>query len=268
MTDHKPFSERQGYKTVQEAPITVREDAPEDFRWVVVEVAYRHGFKPSRLRELVCQVLKKRPDSNNWSEFPNIDREVRDLVDDCPWFYVYDILERIVAALHTHRTEQAWHDFQEEINSFFLEQGIGWKLVDGLIVYRGPEGFDTVVAQAYQSLEASGHMTASKELHEAIKDLSRRPVPDTTGAVQHAMASLECVARDITGDKSTLGEWVKHNRAAFPAPLDVAVEKLWGYTSEHGRHLQQGAEPPAEEAELIVGISAAIGSYLAKKGTP
>jgi len=48
------------------------------------------------------------------------------------------------------------------------------------------------------------------ELHEALDDLSRRPEPDLTGAIQHAMAALECVASDTYGNpKATLGDIIK-----------------------------------------------------------
>ncbi|KVK97038.1 hypothetical protein WJ45_18025 [Burkholderia ubonensis] len=41
---------------------------------------------------------------------------------------------------------------------------------------------------------------------------------------------------------------------------------MWGFTSERGRRLIEGRELTAEEAELIVGLAAAISVYLAKLG--
>jgi hypothetical protein len=117
-------------------------------------------------------------------------------------------------------------------------------------------------------LQESNRSTAQSEVAEALKDLSRRPEPDRTGAIQHSMAALECVARDISGDpKPTLGALLKTHgtRLAIPRPLDVAVEKAWGYASQVGRHLQEGREPSAEEAELVTTICAAVVTYLVKK---
>ncbi len=54
----------------------------------------------------------------------------------------------------------------------------------------------------------------------------------------------------------------------MPKPLDIAVEKAWGYASEMGRHLQEGRTPERGEVELIVGIAATIATYLARKVTP
>jgi hypothetical protein len=116
------------------------------------------------------------------------------------------------------------------LNKFFRKEGIGW------------------------------------QLGQAIADLSRRPDPDVTGAVQHALAAVECSARDVTGDlRATLGELIKRNPGFFPPPLDVAVEKAWGFASERGRHLREGREPLPEEAHLVVGLAAALCSYIATK---
>ncbi|MBF6989300.1 AbiJ-NTD4 domain-containing protein [Cupriavidus sp. IK-TO18] len=259
------FSKRYGYgANVVPAPISVREDAPHDFRGVLVDLAYESLAKPSVVREIVCRVLRVRADSNNWSEFPNIDREVRELLDDAPWYKVYDVAEAIYSALvHKHRHDAA-ADFSRELNAYFVEHGIGWELHQGELRYRGPEGFEAVVKSAHAAVTRHNHRTAASELHEALNDLSRRPHPDRTGAVQHAMASLECVARDVCGSTTTLGDVIKANRDLMPRPLDVAVEKIWGFTSERGRHLVEGREPTEQEAELIVGLAAALGAYLAK----
>ncbi|WGS54425.1 hypothetical protein LFL96_25775 [Paraburkholderia sp. D15] len=256
------FSERNGFAQIHAAPITARLEASKELRGVVVNSALDSGFKHDKLRELLCRMLQKRPDSNNWSP-GNVESEVRGLLDDAHWYEVYDFIE-LLGSLHGFQQEK----FRQDINRYFLVNGVGWSLDhNGQVVYRGEEGFDRVVADAHATEKAHGHMTASRELHEAIMDLSRRPVPDTTGAVQHAMASLECVAREITGEtKLTLGEWVKANRARIGSPLDKAIESMWGFTSNRGRHLSEGGEPSAEEAELIVGFAAALGAYLSKVG--
>jgi hypothetical protein len=102
-----------------------------------------------------------------------------------------------------------------------------------------------------------------------LLDLSRRPEPDITGAIQHAMAALECVARDVSGEpKLTLGEIIKRHAVLIPAPLDQAIERTWGYSSERGRHLREGRNPDMDEAQLIVGLSAVVITYLSSKMSP
>ena len=263
MINQERFSRRFGHQR-QEAPITVREDAPDSLRAAIVQVAYGNGFTPKPLREVVCRVLRVRPDQSNWSERPNIEQEVQHLVDNCPWYRVYDILEGISDTYADY--QWPYLPFEQDINEVFVEQGIGWKLEEKRIVFRGPESLDTILRVAVKTEINAGHNTAANELHEAIKDMSRRPQPDHTGAIQHSIASLECVARDISGSKDTLGRWLQRNRDAFPRPLGEYVEKIWGFASEHGRHLVEAGEASMDEAELVLGLSATLGSYLSKKG--
>ncbi|MCH7649915.1 MAG: hypothetical protein IIA63_02015 [Nitrospinae bacterium] len=266
------FSTRHGYSQ-PEVEITVRNDAPEELRGVVRQIAYETGLSPKPLREIVCRVFRTRPDSNNWSEYPNIDEEVEFLLDSCEWFQVYDTIEEIHNTMGYMQVrpsgELQSEYFSNELNKYFCKAGVGWQLVNGKIEFRGPEIFEQNVRSAIDILISSDRPTASTELHEALSDLSRRPKPDITGAIQHAMGALECVARDVTGNQSsTLGEIIKRNPNLIPKPLDKSVEKAWGYASEMGRHLQEGRVPEIEEAQLIVGLAGALSIYLSKKFTP
>ena len=130
---------------------------------------------------------------------------------------------------------------------------------------RGTEAFEATVHVAVESLDAAGRQTARNEIHEALVDLSRRPEPDVTGAIQHGMAALECVAREACGDpKATLGDILKRHPDLIPKPLDASVEKAWGYASEMGRHIREGRQPDRKEAELVVGLAAALSTYLSR----
>lgn len=260
------FSKRQGFRQVHGVPITVRMDAPPELRGVVIQIAYECGFTPSTLRPVACRVLRKRPDSNNWSEYPNIDGEVHSLLDECEWYRVYDVIEAIASVMLAAPYSYDAHRFEVELNDYFTENGIGWKLTTGRMEVRGDALFERSVQQAQNQLQTSGFSTATSELREAIGDLSRRPTPDVTGAIQHSMAALECVARSVCGsERATLGEILKQYRGTIPRPLDEAVSKLWGFASENARHVTEGREPSFAEAELLVGIVAGVVTYLAKK---
>ncbi len=264
------FSERHGFAPA-DAEITVRQDAPDGLRGMVPTIAYECGLTPTRMRDLVCRVLRTRPDLANWSDWPNVAEEVERLVDGCEWFEVYDIIEAVHDSLQRgdeSRIEDAprAERFTGEMNAYFRKAGIGWQLVAGRLQMRGPEAFEETVRRARDTLAETESTTAEAELREAFRDLSRRPEPDITGAIQHGMAALECVARDVTGEqKATLGEILKRHPGLLPPPLDAAVEKLWGYASERGRHLREGREPTIEEAELVVCVASAAATYLAKQ---
>lgn len=262
MSNKQSFSKRLGYSLKKSKEITIRTDAPEGLR-SFVRVAYKDLDKqPSDLREIICKVLRISPDRNNWSEYPNIDSENEHYLERCDWYSVYDIIEAICYSVKTKNA----HVFEEEINEYFIENGIGWKIVDGLVETRGDEIFETSIETIVEVLENAGLQTATTEIKEAIADLSRRPEPDVTGAIQHSLACLECVTREATGDrKATLGDLMRKYPDVIPSPLDQAITKIWGFTSEQGRHLREGRAPEYIEAELVVEVTAAISTYLGKK---
>lgn len=257
------FSRRHGYRPARQE-ISIREDAPEELRVHLLETAREIGLSPSALRRIICRVLRRRPDAYNWSEYPNVWNEVQELVYNCEWFRVYDIVEAIYQ--HLAEYDLAADRFEEAINDYFHEDGVGWQLAEGKILVRGAESFDLAVRTAEQVLLGTGRATARNEIHEALLDLSRRPVPDLSGSLHHAMAALECVAREIAGDpKATLGKILDRTPGLIPRPLDEALSKMWGYASQVGRHVQEGRTPSREETELVVGVVAAATTYLAAK---
>jgi hypothetical protein len=263
----KPFSKRYGYRS-RPKEITIWEDAPENLRHFVLETAGEMGYGPSAIRNLICSVLHVRPDPSNWSEYPNVWGEAQQLVYGCEWFKFYDLVEQIYRNLGRSTAEydlQRATDFQNHLNEFFIDEGIGWQMIDGEIVTRGTETFESNVHDAVEALEAVGRVTARDEIHEALIDLSRRPEADLTGAIQHAMAALECVVRDVCGDEhATLGEVIRRYPGTIPKPLDDSVAKAWGYASEMARHIREGRKLERKDVELIVGLAATVATYLSR----
>ena len=138
-------------------------------------------------------------------------------------------------------------------------------MTDGRVLYRGSETFTKITKQANEILEENDHVSSAREIREALQDISRRPEPDVTGAIQHVMAALECTAREVSGKpKLTLGSLVRHLN--LPQPLDTAVEKTWGYASGRARHIQEGQSVSSEEAELVVALACSLCTFLAKRG--
>ena len=118
--------------------------------------------------------------------------------------------------------------------------------------------------QAVAALNQTGRSVAAHEMSEALRDISRRPEPDITGAVQHSWAALEATARHVTADPQVLGQLI--NRLDLPKPLDGAVHKLWGYASQQARHGSEGSMIDFVEAELLVGVAASLCTFLATRG--
>lgn len=253
------FSERHGFSSASK-PITVRYEAPPFLREGILMIAEKSGISPDGLRKFICRTLDETPNKEeNWSA-SNVMRECSDLIHSCEWFEVYDICEALAKARDLERNLV----FEENLNKFFQKKGIGWKMEDGELSIRGEEDYERTIVDAQASLEAEDRETAALELEEALQDLSRRPEPDITGAIQHSMAALECLAKDISGKSNrTLGDLIKGLN--LPAPVDQAVEKMWGFASNQGRHVAEGKRPDFPEAMLTVHFCSAIISYLMQK---
>ena len=257
------FSDRQGYRPAA-AEITVREDAPSELRGAIPLIAEDAGMMPSAIRRVICGVLLEVPDRDNWSD-PNIWEEVVQLMEDARWYKVYDIAEALYDAIAFRRWEKAHQsadEFERRLNDFFVEKGIGWEFRDGRITHRGSEAFARSTHEVPDRLDESGFQRAANEMREALTDISRRPKPDITGAVQHAMAALEATAREAADQPNpTLGKLV--SELGLPSPLDQAVHKLWGYASDRGRHIRERQAVDHAEAELIVSVAGALCAFLA-----
>ena len=270
---NKRFSQRQGY-TGKVRKISIRQDAPQEFRKAIARIARDAGLSPRDIRSIICRELYADP-----SEFNIVDssvmKEVDELLSSCEWFRVYDFVELFHAKLRrpmvgTTRTnitsalefaKSRAKGFESRLNSFFLEHAIGWQMCDGEILHRGSDAFQKATQGAVEALRTTGQQTAKSEIDEALQDISRRPEPDVTGAITHVMAALECVAREVSGNSNmTLGKLVP--LLNLSPPLDKAVAGLWGFSSERARHLREGQSISTEEAEFVVLVACALCSFL------
>lgn len=255
------FSDRMGIE-IPVSKIVVRNDAPYSFRLYLLQLMLCYdGLK--KIRSCVCLVTKEAEDRNNWAENEFMKSEVQTILESCPWYRIYDIIEAFYVKIHDK------NGFEKDINEYFVEKGIGWKLVNGIIQTRGDKLFEEEIKEAVNLLRDVNLKTSENEIREALKDMSKRPNPDITGSVQHSIAALECLCREITGEKkSTLGKLIKEHPNIVPSPLNKVISEIFGFSSEQGRHLREGGEPNYEEAELVVHLSASLCSYLCKKNFP
>ncbi len=225
-------------------------------------------MKPSVMRKVICKVLLVPPDLSNWSDYPNIFEEVTLLIQEASWYKIYDIAEALYAKLAVKgpplEPSEPANKFVRLLNEFFVENGIGWELRNGQIIRRGSDTFAKSTREVPDRLEKKGFQRTAKEMREALIDISRRPEPDITGAIQHAMAALEATAREISSQPNlTLGKLV--SKLDLPTPLDQAVHKLWGYASEYARHIHEGKSIDDSEAELIVAIAGSLCAFLVQR---
>lgn len=260
------FSHRYGHGP-EEREITIRNDSPQEVREAILSIAEGEmDLSPSFIRGILCTLLRKLPDPSNWSEYPNVWGECQLLIRDCPWYRVYDFVELVSERLSRSSHGDTAEKWERLINEYFVEAGVGWKLTGGILESRGSEAFEIAVDAARSSLEVASLNTARQEIHESLRDLSRRPEPDLTGAIHHSIAALECTARELAGDRrATLGDLLRRYPGLVPTPLDESLIKMWGYASEMARHVREGRTPGRVETELVVGVAASTCSYLASK---
>lgn len=139
--------------------------------------------------------------------------------------------------------------------------GAGWQIKNGEgIVLRGDAQFEDAVEQARTVLSEEGFAVAENELREALHDISRRPNPDLTGAVHHALGALEAAGRYVHGSEKGFGDIV--GQIGIPKPLDGALAKMWSYSSNFGRHVSPHNVPTIADATLVVHFSAAFCRFL------
>lgn len=203
------FTERMGIE-IPEHEIVVRNDAPADFRLYLLQMMLRYaGLK--KVRTCVCFVTKEAEDRNNWAENEYMKSEVQSILENWPWYRIYDIIESFFQQINDKI------GFEKEVNEYFVEKGIGWKLIHGILETRGEEAFEKEIKDVVDILGEAKLHTTQTEIREALKDMSKRPIPDITGSVQHSVAALECLCREITGEKNlTLGKLINTHSQIIP----------------------------------------------------
>jgi hypothetical protein len=146
------------------------------------------------------------------------------LVYECDWLRVHELMES-VNAYFEKTSPIAAMEFAQRLNDVFIEQGIGWQIVNGEIVTRGDEAFESTVKTAVGVLEEDTKPTAAGHLRFALSALSARPRANTSGAVAHATSAIECVLGEITSQSMTLGKYLdKHPGLFHPALKKDSME--------------------------------------------
>ena len=274
MRNQKSTFSRRNKTIANKSGEPIRDSIPHGVRKSILAMSYEHIRDLRAFQRILYSELRLPfPDASigrtgklRSSEMNEI-RHIFFFEASCPWHKVYDIIESLFRWIE-YSVPYKISEFSEDINQCFLEEGIGWKIVDGKIVSRGDDALESSIERAIDTARKSGRQTAAKRIEDARGALSRRPEADLAGAINHAMGALEAVARDMSGNpKLTLGEIIKKYPSLFPKPLDESLSKIWGYSSNIARHVEEGKEPDREEAELVVGLSSCLVSYINSKNS-
>jgi hypothetical protein len=259
------FSTKFGYTP---GPLKAALPVPADFIHGIIQVFKDVGLRSDLVRASVAAHLRRREDTTAQRD-SEIWKQVEAVLETLEWFQVFDVLQRLHHDLSAAVGTTVAPALANAVNEYFRDAGITFQLASGEFIVRGGDTFQYAVESAIAKCANSNRSRARNEMHEALRDMSRRPDPDVTGALHHAMAALEAIAREAAGDpNATLGAILKHHPDLVPKPLDTAIEKVWGYCSERARHAREGEIVCDDDAELIVCLAAAIGTYILNKTEP
>ena len=221
---------------------TVRLDAPDELRGIIVDLAYESGLTPDVMRSLVCQVLRTREDRTTG-------RRIRTLMTGSVGASI-----RASGTRFTTSWRPSTNDSRTRVPGNAMEKTIttlrprSISISDGEAlagnssmgswkhgVPKDPRHTLSEARRGWRIPVGSG----DERIHQAISDLSRRPRPDITGAIQHALAALKCVARDAAGTGKQ--RWAPSflGTLAWSRLRSIRRLRSWGSTSEQGRHLRE-----------------------------
>ena len=255
----QPFSRREGLRT--DEPL-IYDDSPTQLRYGLREVLEELGFSvPSSQRFILCKALRIMPNRDNWSEHPNIESEVQDLIAVEPWHKFFDAIERIPKFL----AEEDVPLYYEKMNALFSEERIGYRLDSGIIVRLGTEEFHEAIRLARIALGSERFAEPRRQFERGYEFRNRRP-PDWSNAIKEAVNSVEGLLQVIYSRPSVSLTTITSED--LPPELPGGIKQLFRSLYSQGsgtigaRHASIGGnEPTGPRAELALHVAAALHEY-------
>ena len=130
------FSRRENLQA-ESAEVYIIDDAPYTFRNYLSLLICSIGLGLKEIRKIICLVVQESEDPNNWGENEFMKNEIQTIIENCPWYRIYDIIEYFYTNLRVNKAEYA-----KDINDYLIEKGIGWKFNNGFIETIGEEAFE------------------------------------------------------------------------------------------------------------------------------
>lgn len=266
------FSSRYGFAGNSNS---VREDAPESVRVGLREVLGNIGFnRPSSQRDIICQVLRKRSDPANWSEYPNIDTEVDYLIHSLEWFKFYDLCEKLnrLEAVRDKGFMFPSYDetlFARELNTLFAEENVVYRMnEEGEIHPEGSPDFERAKEAALVVLSDPMFGPPLEQFQKALGFRDGLP-PDHANAVKEAVNSLEAVLQIVASRPGVaLPQVLTNSSLGYDSHIERVMRELYGLgcAVQGGRHAGVGGLIPSlTEADCAIHISAACIAYTISK---
>jgi AbiJ N-terminal domain 4 len=100
----EPFSKRNNFQNPKE--ITIREEAPANLRYFVLQLMYDRKWRDLSLLTVLCKLLRAIPESNEEYEY-QVRKELQQRLYGCDWYQFYDFIEALYSKL-AERDGDSW----------------------------------------------------------------------------------------------------------------------------------------------------------------
>ena len=181
---------------------------------------------------------------------------LKDRFFDLPDHRVYDLFEFFLADDHAGLKEMDRKLIRRGLNDLLEREGTTLRLYhDRFRPYQDVLGFDEV-AQAEETVRLFDMAAAQRHMETAVAYLSRRPEPESRGAIREAVLAVTAVAREVAAREARKGgedaPLVVGSVAHAAAAAGIPAELLGGIESVLRRaHALSGL--PIDGAETPVG---------------
>ena len=253
------FSEREGLR--RNTPL-IHGDAPYQLRYGVREVLARLDYRtPKAQRRILCGALRTPPETDNWSDYPNVDNEVIELLTLSHWLRFFDALER----MPTHLREDEVELYYQEMNALLADESIGYRFESGQLTRVGTDEFHSAVNSARNSLQGDRFAEPRRQFDRANHFRNSFP-PDWPNAIKEAVNSVEGTLQVIYNRPGVSLTTIMTDN--FPSDVPGGIKQLFRSLYSHGsgtegaRHASIGGnQPTASRAELAIHIAAALHTF-------
>ena len=170
----------------------------------------------------------------------------------------------LFSRLNEVTTKNKHFNVYRTLNKTFEKEFVGYRFVEGYIVKITSE----VEINQIEEAIAVKNNKVNEHLEKALLLLSDRENPDYENSIKESISAIEAFCNHIIGKKTTLGEALKllKKKANIHPSLEVAFEKLYGYTSDAAgiRHAGQigGQNATFEEAKFMLVACSGFVNYL------
>ena len=258
-TSNPTFSKREGL--AEELPL-VFDTAPEGLRYGLREVLHILGYAtPTQQRGILCKALRVSPDEFNWSDYPNVEGEVVQLLATEPWYKFFDALERIAVFIHPQRLPI----YEEKMNVLFSEERVGYRFKSSKILRFGTQEFDAAVENARSALQDERFNEPRRQFERASQFRNDRP-PDHANAIKEAVNSVEGVLQVVYARHGVSLTTIVSE--SLPNDLPRGIKKLFqslysqGSGTTGARHASIGGnDPTGPRAELAIHVASALHAF-------